>query len=415
MSTVILDLFAGGGGFSAGARAARPEAHEIAYELDDNAFDTLIANDVSAVRVDLSTLPPDTRWSMPVADHVHLHASPPCQSFSVAGKGKGREALDVLGIAVRDILSGGEVGGDVDLEQLDVNTRLSLVPAHWIAELEPDTISFEQVRGVLPLWDVYADMLEQLGYDCWTGLVHAEQYGVPQTRTRAILLASKVGEVRKPRPTHSRYHSRHPERLDDGVLPWVTMAEALSMDDGLVGFPRKADGRGETIEIDGERYRGRDFRSTEQPAFNLTEKARSWTHMLQGGVSGEGRPRPASEPAPTIGGKATASVTDAPGDWYGDKRKKANEAGEDWTHLRPSTTVNADPRLSGPGRNDPKVSGSQYGANARRITVAEAAALQTFPSDWEFCGSKTSQFRQIGNAVPPLLVGHLLDACEVPK
>jgi DNA (cytosine-5)-methyltransferase 1 len=38
---------------------------------------------------------------------------------------------------------------------------------------------------------------------------------------------------------------------------------------------------------------------------------------------------------------------------------------------------------------------------ARRITVAESAALQTFPPDVEFKGRRSSQYTQIGNAVPP--------------
>ncbi len=50
---------------------------------------------------------------------------------------------------------------------------------------------------------------------------------------------------------------------------------------------------------------------------------------------------------------------------------------------------------------------------ARRLTVAESAALQTFPRRMTFSGSRSSQYMQIGNAVPPLLamkLGHALYA-----
>lgn len=39
----------------------------------------------------------------------------------------------------------------------------------------------------------------------------------------------------------------------------------------------------------------------------------------------------------------------------------------------------------------------------RRLTVQKATAIQTFPRDIEWAGSQSSQFRQIGNAVPPRL------------
>ena len=47
--------------------------------------------------------------------------------------------------------------------------------------------------------------------------------------------------------------------------------------------------------------------------------------------------------------------------------------------------------------------GYYHPTEPRLITAREAAAIQSFPGNFIFCGSVTSQWRQIGNAVPPLL------------
>jgi len=49
----------------------------------------------------------------------------------------------------------------------------------------------------------------------------------------------------------------------------------------------------------------------------------------------------------------------------------------------------------------------QHPKNHRRMSVRESAIVQTFPLDFEFTGSMTSMYRQIGNAVPVLFAEQL--------
>ncbi|WP_417556128.1 DNA cytosine methyltransferase [Microbacterium sp.] len=167
-----------------------------------------------------------SRWLVP--EHDLFIASPPCQTFSVAGRGEGRKALDqVLALIVagtwKDPVALRAAGHDLG----DDRTALVLTPLAHIWVHRPRMVALEQVPTVLPVWEAIADVLRGLGYSVWTGNLQAEMYGVPQTRKRAILMARLDGPVTPPSPTHSRYYSRTPGKLDPGVLKWVSMAEAL--------------------------------------------------------------------------------------------------------------------------------------------------------------------------------------------
>lgn len=304
-------------------------------------------------------------------EHRIYLASPPCQTFSVAGRGTGRKALD----QVRDLITSGAWKHPELLLQSgaslgDERTALVLTPLAHIWAHRPQLIALEQVPTVLPVWEAIAEVLrDQLGYSVWTGNLQAEQYGVPQTRKRAILIARRDGGVaRPPRPTHSRYYSRDPQKLDPGVKKWVSMAEALGWARGHVGFPRLYDGRGEVLELNGRQYRGRDLQSTEHPSHVVGEKARSW-RLYEGNDS-----RPITE------GEA-AAIQSYP----------------DWAYERPATTVAGDSRIWAPGHkvNAADIArlgeeaarekyGDRAGTGAYRASVGEAATLQSFPRGWGF-------------------------------
>lgn len=226
MTLTALDDFAGTGWGVAcqwlGIEEQGVELMDEAVASRDAAGMTTVARDVWAHLADTADAP---------LEHDLYIASPPCQTFSAAGKGAGRQALDT-------VLQLIEQRAYLDVDQLhafgvahDPRTALVLAPLVRIYRNLPERIVLEQVPPVLPVWERYAEELRRWGYSVATGIVNAEQYGVPQTRRRAILVARLDGEAKLPTPTHSRYYSRDPERLDEGVMPWVSAAEALGVAD----------------------------------------------------------------------------------------------------------------------------------------------------------------------------------------
>jgi DNA (cytosine-5)-methyltransferase 1 len=314
-----------------------------------------------------------------------LIASPPCQTFSLAGKGTGRAALD-------EVLEAIQLHAYKDADALrafgeahDMRTALVLSPLAYVWRDRPRLVAMEQVPTVLPVWEACAEVMREWGYEVKVEVLNAEQYGVPQTRKRAILVARRGGAVNLPKPTHSRYYSRTPDKLDPGVNKLVSMAEALGWapDPSAPSSLRSNYGTGGDASKRGER-------SVNQPAPTLTSKAdrnkwdgeRNMTTdeaaalqsypgvVFRNGNQAHAARRTPDQPAPTI--------------MFGARSNKVEWMGPDLA-------------------SDPAASGT-------RVTVTEASTLQSYERPFVWCGTKTKQFLQIGNAVPPLLAEHILAA-----
>ncbi|HWL41511.1 MAG TPA: DNA cytosine methyltransferase [Ilumatobacter sp.] len=366
---MILDLFAGPGGWSEGLRILG--LHDIGIEWDAAACATRAAAGHLTIRADLTAYPVE-----PFRGRVTgLIASPPCTAFSVAGLGEGREHLPALVTAM--------YRGDWHAlrDQCPLPVWAPLDVGRWIEGTEPGWIALEQVPPCLPLWCALAEWLRPRGYHTWTGILNAANYGVPQTRRRAFLLAHRHQPAAPPTPTHAR---RPQPTLFETRQPWVTMADALGWDGAL----RHTRGTGMT-----ERHGPRPDRDTTEPAMTLGSKARSWElNRRQNAGSKPIRNVPDHEPAPTLTAAADAKAQ--------------------WIWERPATTVVASFRpdvIGAPVHHGPGASRVGH-PDSVRITPREALILQSFPPDYPVQGSRSKAFEQIGNAVPPLLATHVLAA-----
>src|SRR5690606_30204082 len=108
--------------------------------------------------------------------------------------------------------------------------RHVLEVGRWVETIRPRWVACEQVPPVLPVWNAYADRWRhRFGWSAWAGVLNAADYGVPQTRRRAFLIARTDGSpVLPPEPTHCKGGAL---TMFGGLAPWVTMADALGWSD----------------------------------------------------------------------------------------------------------------------------------------------------------------------------------------
>lgn len=412
----VVDLFAGSGGWDEGMRRLGV-TEVLGIEIEARACATARTAGHARLHADVAGIVPHEFHGV-----EGLVGSPPCTTFSAAGRGGGRLLVDGLIDAVPGVLAGTTdvaavveeciavlCGSDTDksmARQTAATSALVLEPARLIGVLRPEWIALEQVRAVLPIWTAYATALSALGYFAWAGILNAADYGVPQDRRRAILIASRTHQVGPPAPTHAKDPGA-PVLLGERRAPWVSMADALGWNNPGARSYRRSRGAGITA-----RHGARPDRPSTEPAPTLTGRARSDTWVTPRALrtdtrpGRDGRPRAARsvhEPAPTlVFGKRVNAVI-----WLMDRRTRSRDR-----HGNPYPTPPVDGRRPAPAVTSK--SGGQWVAHARectdtrRITVVEAGVLQDFPPDYPWQGSASAQFAQIGNAVPPALAAAIV-------
>lgn len=478
-----LDLFAGTGW---GVACRRLGIKEAGVEIMPEAVATREANGMETIYHDVWDGIQLTAEQHRAAygSYGLLIASPPCQTFSLAGKGAGRAALD-------EVLEAIELHAYKDAAALlafgeahDMRTALVLTPLAYVWRDLPRLVAMEQVPTVLPVWEACAEVMRGWGYEVKVEVLNAEQYGVPQTRKRAILVARRGGPVSMPTPTHSRYYSRTPGKLDPGVKKWVSMAEALGWQRNPeetvfcptnlrpnAGF-RAGDRPASSLAFGHDQPRWitpeelEDYRRTgaPNPGTKLTaaEAAalQSYPTVFRNGNQAHAARRTLDQPAPTVHFGARSNKVEWMDPALADDpsasgvRVTVAEAavlqsyptGSGWGFTdRPAMTVTGHGLVtrSPTGQKQAIVTAAEQGEfifrppftaetaaqddyvaredgylalsdmfhpDAVNCTTEENAVLQSYEPPFVFCGTKTKQFLQIGNAVPPLLAEHILAA-----
>lgn len=416
---MIIDGFAGPGGWDEGLRMIG-RTDVVGLEWDKAACATAKAAGHNRIRCDIAMYPTKAFAGQTVEGVIQ---SPPCQAWSMAGKRKGeldRENCHHLA----DRMADGDDSTDWT-EWEDQRSPLVCQPIRWVRDLSPEWVALEEVPQVAGLWEHFARILRGWGYNVWTGDLLAADYGVPQTRLRRILMAHKTLLVHPPMPTHAE-HIYGAGLFGPDVKPWVSMADALGWGGSVAGQARdsgpgaereprsinepsytiRAQGSGSNpagvrwvcrpgerppVYVNGNQPNAAR-RGLNEPAPTIAfGHAAGSVRWVSAGVTGQGRPKTPEQPADTITGKGTAY----------------------WVHDRPATTVVGSFRpdvIAGPGHHD---TSRQDAPGSVRVTVQEAGVLQSFPADYPWQGSKSKQYEQVGNAIPPLLAAHVLAALGV--
>lgn len=337
-----VDLFCGAGGLTYGLRKAGIHVDK-GYDIDERCEYPYETNNPNSefVKKDVSEL-----TTTEVADVFEdedisvLAGCAPCQPFSPLTNGKNTEKRDDWGL-LHDFA-----------ELISPNDFL------------PDIVTMENVPEVTN-HDVYEDFVEKLeksGYDIYSKKVYCPKYGVPQSRTRWVLLASKHGNIDLIDPLY-------PNEED-----YPTVRDAIGREN------RQASIEAGEGHPDDPLHRSRGLSETNKERMKISEPGETWELWKE-----KGRKDLLLKCHKKSSGQSYKSP-------YGIM---------EWDKVGPTITTQfynyGSGRFGHPSENE-----------IRAISLREGAMLQTFPEDYSLVESENDlsmkaigQF--IGNAVPPQL------------
>ena len=424
----VIDLFSGCGGLTLGFEKAGfdiaagielvPEACQtISYNLDYR-----YGREQTHLCADIKETDTKSFKDRLGNESCIIIGGPPCQAYSIAGRAKLRS-----------------LGSD-RINTNDSRGYLFQDFLRFVYDLDASAVIMENVPestnyGGMNVPETVCQSLETHGYDSFWTVLNAADYGVPQIRERVFVIAVKADcgkKIHLPVPSHRSmedYHTANQKRLDSfsksphfrmpvssekATKAWVTVGEALS---DLPELLPTAKSRYRLVKLNEEM----DYRSEAKNPYQLL--MRNWygtacTGSTANAFRNNKRDFPifslmkqgddyisACRIADELFEREAYIYGFKPGTAEYEKLKKKmvpiydrDQFTRKWVRLcndKPSHTLVAHLSKDTYSHIHP--------TEPRGISVREAARIQSFPDDFFFDCSMGDAFRQIGNAVPPLL------------
>lgn len=350
-----IDLFCGCGGMSWGAKQA---GFEIIAGLDNdkNVIQTYNQNFGSQIGqcLDITSVSPQVfmqELGLNPGELELLVGGPPCQGFSKNVPRSQRQLDDPRNTLVKYFLEFAEV-------------------------LKPQTIIMENVAEMKngfggAYTNEILERLQNMGYKVSVEVLQSADFGVPQRRKRAFVLANRLGiPVVFPNPTHAKASNSLFYQVD-----YVTVAEAI--DD----LPTLQHGEGSNT-----------MTYSKQASSKFQQLMRQNTTVLHDHFARQLQETQVKRLESIVAGQGARDLPL-------ELRPKSHYSGAygrlSWNDLAP--TITRWVFHPGSGR-------FSHPVDTRTITIREAARLQSFSDDFVFIGSYIQKSHQVGNAVPPLLM-----------